>query len=107
MPTGTEYTLAGSLMNGHKSPVQTFTASQTTREVVLTYQLITQTLLIFDTAVHLPANINVQNSADLETLLSQTSRCLAKKTADGMAICYLNDANFTQYEGGEGAALDG
>ena len=107
VPTGTEYTLAGSLMNGHKSPVQTFTASQTTREVVLTYQLITQTLLIFDTAVHLPANITVQNSADLETLLSQTRRCLAKKTADGMAICYLNDANFTQYEGGEGAALDG
>lgn len=107
VPTGTEYIITGSMLNGHKSPTATFTAQQVTREVALVYQFIVQTLLIFDTSTVLPGNITVENTTDLETLLSKTRSCLAKKTGQGVSVCYLSDSNATQYQGGAGASTDG
>lgn len=107
VPTGSEYVVTGSVLNGHKTPSLTYTASQKARSVALSYEPVTQTLVIFDRSVYVPGNITVESEGDLAAILGKVRRCLAKGTDDGVAICYLNDSSSTMYGGGSGASLDG
>ena len=109
VPTGTEYVITCSLLNGHKSPSPiTLTASQQVRVVPIEYMYIRSLFIVFDRSVIHPANITVGGDIDIENWREQFIRVLGKLGEDGkMYCCRLMDDNSTQYHDGKGAALDG
>ena len=108
VPFGVEYTVEGSMLNGHRLPArQSFTASEVSRAVALSYEYLVQALLIFDTSTVLSANITIEHEAELEEILAKVRRVLGKPAGGKMVVCPLNATNATMFEGGTGATTDG
>ena len=110
IPTGTVYTVSvTSAIGDYRQPSpKTFTAEDSSRSIVLTYEPIATSHLIFKRDYYLPENILIENPDTLNALLAKFRRCATKNTGEGVVtICHLNDEDSTLYEGGTTAVLDG
>lgn len=61
--------------------------------------------VVFDESILDPANVSGEVNGDvIQEMRSKIRRCLAKKTADGVSICYLDRNNSNFYHNGSTAA---
>lgn len=108
---GTEYTVEVSAVEGYVTPDSvTFTAGQSTRNVVLVYNRIAVSYITINQNITDPATMvsgDVRGEA-IQLIRANSHRYLGKYTADNtMTVCQLDDADSNYYPNGSKAYLDG